>query len=234
MNKRLAKICVSAFVVLFSGALLPGSGQVTHPQPAIESPHVSHRATSTPYSGDLSIFEYQDRDKKLEIDRVLDLLRITPGKAVADIGAGSGWFAVRAARRVGSTGTVFAEDINHPAIAYIEDRARKEKLRNIRAVLGTADDPKLPAVSVDAVLLLKVYHEIARPIPFMQDLRGALRPGARVGIIDKNGSGSGTDHGLPQPVLEREMREAGFRKIGSYDFTKKDGEDYFLIFEAQR
>ena len=194
----------------------------------------TQRPTSTPYSGDLSIFETPDRDKKLEIKRVMDLLKITPGKTVADIGAGSGWFTVRVARRVGSGGMVFAEDINPQAIQYIDDRAKKEQLANVRTLLGTPDDPKLASASVDAVLLLKVYHEIAHPVPFMRDVRTALRPGARVGVIDRNGNGSGTDHGLPQPTLEREMTEAGFRKVAMYDFTKKDGQDYFVIFEAAR
>src|SRR6201987_157657 len=79
----------------------------------------AERPTSTPYTGDLSIFEYPDRDKKLQIDRVMDLLGISTGKNVADIGAGSGWFTVRAARRVGPTGTVLAEDINPVEIEYI-------------------------------------------------------------------------------------------------------------------
>ena len=191
------------------------------------------RATSTPYAGDLSIFEYPDRDKKLEIDRVMTLLGISPGKTVADIGAGSGWFTVRAARRVGAGGTVLAEDINPDSIKYIDARAGKENLPNVHTVLGTPDDARLPASTVDAVLLLKVYHEIARPVPFMQGLRGALKRGAKVGIIDRNGNGSGTDHGIHQDVVEREMDEAGFRKVAKYDFTKKDGQDYFLIFEAK-
>lgn len=199
---------------------------------SLDAQNDARRPTSTPYSGDLSIFETQDRDSKLEIDRVMDLLEIKPGKTVADIGAGSGWFTVRAARRVGPTGTVLAEDINSEAIKYIEARTQREQLGNVRTVLGVPDDAKLPLASVDAVLMLKVYHEIARPVVFMQGLRGSLRPGARVGVIDRNGNGSGTDHGLPQAVLEREMREAGFRKIAKYDFTKKDGQDYFVIFEA--
>src|SRR5580693_5223756 len=61
----------------------------------------TQRSTSTPYTGDLSIFEYPDRDKKLQVDRVMDLLGISAGKNVADIGAGSGWFTVRASKRVG-------------------------------------------------------------------------------------------------------------------------------------
>src|ERR1700722_13260846 len=166
------------------------------------------RPTSTPYSGDLSIFESPGRDKRLQIDRVMKLLKLAPGKTVADIGAGSGWFTVRAAKKVAPGGIVFAEDINPAATKFIDDRAKKESLANIRTVLGVPDDPKLPAASVDAVLMLKVYHEIAQPVRFVENLKTSLKPGALVGIIDRNGNGSGTDHGIPQAVVEREMGEA--------------------------
>src|SRR5271156_1521505 len=192
---------------------------------------VTQRPTSKPYTGDLSRFEYPDRDKKLQIDRVMDLLGITTGKNVADIGAGSGWFTVRAARRVGATGTVLAEDINPLAIEYIGKRVLKENLTNVRTVLGGPDDPRLPAGSVDAVLMLKVYHEIAHPVPTMKVLQRALRPGAKVGIIDRNGNGA--DHGLNHEVVVKEMGEAGYKLVGTYDFTKADKEDYFLIFQVR-
>jgi SAM-dependent methyltransferase len=191
----------------------------------------TQRPTSTPYSGDLSIFEYPDRDKKLQIDRVMDLLGITPGKNVADIGAGSGWFTVRASRRVGPTGSVIAEDINPLAVEYIGKRVLNENLTNVRTVLGGSNDPRLPSGSVDAVLLLKVYHEIAHPVPTMKLLQKALRPGAKVGIIDRNGNGA--DHGLNDDVVIKEMGEAGYKLVGIYDFTKADGQDYFLIFQVR-
>jgi SAM-dependent methyltransferase len=191
----------------------------------------TQRPTSKPYSGDLSIFEYPDRDKKLQIDRVMDLLGITTGKNVADIGAGSGWFTVRAARRVGPTGAVIAEDINPVAIEYIGKRISKENLPNVRTVLGTPDDPGLPAGSADAVLMLKVYHELAHPVPTMKILQRALRPGAKVGIIDRNGNGA--DHGVKESIVVKEMGEAGYKLVGRYDFTKADREDYFLIFQTR-
>src|SRR5271154_7896 len=150
----------------------PASGKATVAQSnAGTGQDTTQRPTSAPYSGDLSIFEYPDRDKKLQIDRVMDLLGITTGKNVADIGAGSGWFTLRAARRVGPTGAVIAEDINPLAIEYIGKRVQKEDLPNVRTVLGGPDDPRLPAGSVDAVLMLKVYHEIAHPVVFMQRLK---------------------------------------------------------------
>lgn len=215
--------------------MLAGCGRGSKPVPqaaSVAAPR-QERPTSTPYSGDLNVFESPGRDKRLQIDRVMKLLKIGPGKSVVDVGAGSGWFTVRAARKVGAGGVVYAEDINPKAVEYIDARAKKESLGNIKTVLGTPDDPKLPVASVDAVLMLKVYHEIAQPIPFMQKLRLALRPGALVGVIDRNGNGSGTDHGLPQTTLEREMDEAGFRKVAKYDFTKADGQDYFVIFERK-
>lgn len=189
------------------------------------------RPTSTPYAGDLSIFETPGRETRLQIDRVMTLLAIAPGKTVADIGAGSGWFTVRAARRVGPTGVVFAEDINPEAVHAIEARATKEQLSNVRTILGTPDELKLADDSVDAALMLKVYHEIAHPVPVMKELRRALKPGGRVGIIDRNGNG--TDHGLDRAIIEREMHEAGFTLKDHYDFTKADGQDYFLIFVAE-
>jgi ubiquinone/menaquinone biosynthesis C-methylase UbiE len=158
----------------------------------------------------------------------MDLLGIKQGSGVADLGAGSGWFTVRAATRVGATGTVYAEDINPEAIKYIGERVKKEKIGNVHVLLGTPDDPKLPPQSVDAVLMLKVYHEIAHPAALLANLKPALKPGAMVGIIDRNGNGA--DHGLNADIVKREMQAAGFKLLGSYDFTKADGQDYFLIF----
>jgi ubiquinone/menaquinone biosynthesis C-methylase UbiE len=189
------------------------------------------RPSSTPYTGDLSIFETPGREDRLQINRVMDLLGIHEGSSVADIGAGSGWFTVRAAARVGASGAVYAEDINPDAIDYIKKRAKKAGLANVHTVLGTPDDPDLPAHSVDAVLMLKSYHEIANTTALLAHLTPALKPGATIGIIDRNGDG--TDHGLMPDVVKREMERAGFREVASYDFTKADGQDYFLIFKQK-
>ncbi len=194
-----------------------------------QTPAPPSHPTSTPYAGDLSIFEEPGRDQRLQIDRVMDLLHLKPGSTIADIGAGGGWFSVRAARRVGPKGRVIAEDINPKGIAYIQQRAQREHLANIVPLLGTPDDPKLTPDSLDAALMLKVYHEIAHPLLVLANLRAALKPGARFGIIDRNGNGS--DHGLKESIVREEVEHAGFRQVARYDFTKGDGQDYFLLFE---
>jgi predicted methyltransferase len=200
------------------------------PAPKIQAQNTPPPAhpTSTPYAGDLSIFEEPGRDQRLQIDRIMDLLNLKPGTTVADIGAGGGWFSVRAARRVAPSGRVIAEDINPQAIDYIQQRAQRENLPDIDALLGTPDDPKLAPNSIDAALMLKVYHEIAHPQLLLSSLHSALKPGARFGIIDRNGNGA--NHGLDEAIVRAEVEHAGFRQIGRYDFTKADHEDYFLIF----
>lgn len=209
------------FLLLGLCALAAWAGQA----PSAQTPK---RPTSTPYTGDLSIFETPGRDQRLQVNRVMDILGITPGKAVADIGAGSGWFTVRAARRVGPGGVVYAIDINPEAIHYIDGRAKDESLHNVRTILSKPDDPMLPEDAVDAVLLLKTYHEVAEPVRLLEHLRPALKPGARLGIIDRNGNG--TDHGVSKEIVIAEAAQAGYRLEKTYDFVKADREDYFLVF----
>lgn len=214
-------------VARFAILLVASLSAAQNPTPA----QSDKRPTSTPYTGDLSIFDSPGREQKLQIDRVMDILGITPGKSVADIGAGSGWFTVRAARRIGPTGIVYAVDINPEAIHYIEGRVHKESLANVKTILSKSDDPLLPAEAVDSVLVLKTYHEIADPIQLLKNLRPALKPGARLGIIDRKGNG--TDHGISDKVVVEEAAKAGYRLVHTYDFVKPDGVDYFLVFAAQ-
>ena len=224
--------CSSVYFALL--VLLLGSVDATSIWAAqsTAAPALPQRKTSTPYIGDLTIFDYPDRDKKLHINQLMNLLAISPGKVVADIGAGSGWFTVRAARRVTETGKVYAVEINPAAITYINERAQKEGLPNIKTVLGTEDDSRLPPGSVDVVLLLKSYHEVAKPVDLLRNLRVALRPGARVGIIDRNGNGE--NHGVQKKIVVREAEEAGYRLAEEHDdLVKDDRMDYFLIFVAK-
>lgn len=203
----------------------PRATPESEPAPVIE------RATSEPYTGDLSIFEDKEREKNLQIDRVMDLLGIREGASVADIGAGSGWFSVRAARRVGAEGQVYAVEINEDFIKHIDKRAAEEGLAQIRTVRGKEDDALLPEKSVDAVLLLKTYHEIAQPVRLLSRMKRSLRAGALVGIIDRNGKGD--DHGIDKEKVLTEAAQAGYELVSEHDFVK-DNMDYFLVFRVKR
>jgi SAM-dependent methyltransferase len=220
------RVPLTSFLILFAClSLLPMVA-------AQATAQTQHRKTSTPYTGDLSIFDSPGRDERLHINRVMDVLAITPGKNVADIGAGSGWFTVRAARRVTNTGTVYAVDINPEALGYIKNRAAQEHLMNVTAVLGKADSSPLPANHIDAVLLLKTYHEVAEPVALLRNLRNSLTPGAKVGIIDRDGNGE--NHGVQKEVVIHEADEAGYRLVAEHDdLVKADKMDYFLVFAVK-
>lgn len=205
------------------------NAQVAKPQPTA-SPDAVNRETSQPYRGDLSIFEGEKRAENLQVERVMDVLKIENGKSVADIGAGSGWFTVHAAKRVGMKGKVFAVDISQDAVNYINERRVKENLPNIETILGKTDNPLLPKKKVDAVLILKTYHEIAEPVILMKNLLPSLRRNALIGIIDRNGDAS--DHGINREVVIEEMQRAGFSLKEEHDFVKGDGMDYLLVFQA--
>ena len=88
------------------------------------------------------------------------------------------------------------------------------------------------AAKVDAVLLLKTYHEVANPVALLRNLRLSLRPGAEVGIIDRNGNGE--NHGIGRDIVMKEAMESGFVLLSQYDFVKGDGMDYFLVFAAKK
>ena len=228
MELRLRVIPIALLAVLLSSPVCFSQAAAQTPSSA----PTQQRPTSEPYTGDLSIFETPGRDQRLQINRVMDTLGIKPGKTVADIGAGSGWFTVRAAKRVADNGQVYAVDINPEATRYIGERAQKEHLQNVKTILSQPDNPLLPPDSVDAVLMLKTYHEIAHPVTLLKNLRAALRPGAKVGIIDRKGNGE--NHGVEKNVVIQEAKAAGYTLLSDDDFVKGDKMDYFLVFTAAK
>ena len=128
--------------------------------------------------------ERPEREAEEEPARAIEALDIKPGMTVADIGAGSGYYTVRLARKVGADGKVYATDIQVGMLSIIQRRAAMEKLTNIVPVLGAADDPKLPPGSVDLALMVDVYHELAAPQAFVRRLREALKPDGRLVLIE--------------------------------------------------
>lgn len=139
---------------------------------------------------DLGLLESPDREDWNKPDLIMDLLQIAEGDIVADLGAGGGWFTVRLARRVGPDGRVYAEDIQPLMIEAIERRVQREGLTNVRAVLGTADNPRLPE-PVDIVLIVDAYHEIEDPVALLRNVREGLKPQGRIGVVEFNAGAGG-------------------------------------------
>ena len=167
------------------------------------------------------------RDAAHEADTVMALLGVRAGIAVADIGAGSGYYVARMARRVGATGLVYGQDIMPRYLRYLRERVDRDELTNVRLALGEPHDPRLPRNSLDLVTMIHMYHEIEQPFGLLTNLVPSLRPGARIAILDMNRR---TDqHGTPPALLRCEMEAVGYRQQSFHDLGV-DG--YVSIFTA--
>jgi ubiquinone/menaquinone biosynthesis C-methylase UbiE len=138
----------------------------------------------------LALLEGPDREQWQKPDQIMDALGIADGSIVADLGAGGGWFTTRLARRVGPNGLVYAEDIQPEMIEVIGGRIQRENLLNVRTVLGTAKDPRLPR-GIDAVVIVDAYHEMEDPVALLKNVEQSLKPQGRIGVVDYNAGGGG-------------------------------------------
>jgi ubiquinone/menaquinone biosynthesis C-methylase UbiE len=134
--------------------------------------------------GGAAWLERPERESEEEPARAIEALDLRAGMTVADIGAGSGYYTVRMARKVGAGGRVYATDIQVGMLSLLQRRAKQEQLQNIVPVLGAVDDPRLPPGSLDLALMVDVYHELSSPQAFVRRLREALKPDGRLVLIE--------------------------------------------------
>ncbi len=250
-NRTLAAVCGLAAI---GGALLfpLAKARPTRELAPISKPaDGTRRQTALPWNGSLDIFETPGREQQLQLPRVFSDLKLKAGSKVADVGAGGGWLSVRLARRVGPKGVVYAQEILPNYVAAIQKRAQTERLPNIQTVLGTTSDPKLPAKKLDAALILNAYHEFDQPLGMLAKIRAAMKPGARLGIMERDnddlrrearetyaqtgqilrrvdekndGNPITDDHRLALDIVKREAARAGFLFVSSREL----GEDHYL------
>ena len=153
----------------------------------------------------------KERDAAGEPEQLVRLLGITPGMTVADVGAGSGYYVARLSPIVGPNGRIFAEDVTPEYLRSLRKRVGELGLHNVTISRGEPHDPRLPPASVDIAILVHMYHEIAQPYGLLYNLVPALKPDARVGIVDAFGPTS--RHGTPPGLLECELAAVGYREI---------------------
>ena len=167
----------------------------------------------------LGLLEGPDRDAWQKPDQIMDALAIADGAAVADIGAGAGWFTIRLARRVGPNGKVYAQDVQRQMLEAIRRRVAREGLRNVETRLGAGSAPNLPDRSLDAVLVVDVYPEVEDRVTFLRNLAAALKPGGRLGIVNykpgRGGPGPAPQEGVrvDSASVERDAQATGLRVL---------------------
>ena len=163
------------------------------------------------------------RDRAHEVDQIVARLALKSGSVVADIGAGSGYDTLRLSPRVR---LVFAEDVTPAYLSGLRQSLAAGRIRNVRVVIGDIDDPKLPPRSVDAAIMVHMYHEIGDPYGLLAHLADAFRPGGRLGIEELDRPTQ--YHGTPPRLLQCELGAAGYR-LKSLE-PLKGGIGYFAVF----
>ena len=134
--------------------------------------------------GGAAWLERSEREQEEAPSKAVDALDFKPGQVVADIGAGSGYYTSRIAKRVGPTGRVFATDIQPGMIELLEQRVKNESLTNVTTILGTMEDPQLPPRAIDVAIMVDVYHELQQPQLFLQRLKDAFKPDGRLVLLE--------------------------------------------------
>ncbi len=128
--------------------------------------------------------ERPERTDEERPDNVLAALELKPGLVVADIGAGSGFYSWRIGKRVGARGLVYAVDSQQEMFELLRRQMARRRATNVKPVLGTATDPRLPANSIDLALMIDVYHELEHPYEMLASIVRSLKPGGRLAIIE--------------------------------------------------
>jgi ubiquinone/menaquinone biosynthesis C-methylase UbiE len=203
----------------------PGCGPVL-----AQSPH-THQHSFAGAEQWAGVFDDPARDAWQKPHQVIEALALKPDAVVADIGSGTGYFAVRLAHFV-PQGRVYAVDLEPDMVKYLAERAKRAGLGNLSSIQGAADDPRLPG-RVDLVLLVDVYHHIEQRESYFRKLARALKPGARVAIVDFNAESRMGPPPAQRIAAERvvaEMGKAGYRLAAEHKFLPNQ---YFLSFQAR-
>ena len=181
--------------------------------------------------------ESPERAKWQKPDEVVAALKLEPGRRVADVGCGPGYFAIPIAKAVGPTGKVWAVDIEPKMLARAREHAVAAGLSNIEYVRGLADDPRLPVASADTIVIVNTFHHFADRRAYLAKLRKALSPGGRIVNIDfipkpreQRGFGPPLEMQLPRETVDADMAAAGLRPVKVHEFLP---EQYFVEYRAR-
>ena len=180
----------------------------------------THPITGRPYAGVMGAggagwLVRPEREAEERPDRALDLLHIAKGSTAADIGAGAGYITWRLAERVGPTGKIYANDIQPEMLTLLRRNMQQRKLENVEPVLGTIDDPKLPAATMDLVILVDVYHEFSEPQKMLRKIRESMKPDGRLVLLEYRAEDPKVpirpEHKMTVAQVKAELEPEGFK-----------------------
>jgi len=205
-----------------------------HPWPASAQHGQAEHRRPTDITQYLEQLDRPERDEYQKPGQVVEALGLKPGMAVADLGAGSGYFTRRFVKAVTDTGKVYAIDVEQEMLAYTKTSIERLHVPHaVEFILASSDNPKLPPASVDLIFLCNVFHHLENRAAYFTAVRPALKAGGRVAVVDfyhdeRSGNvGFPRRHLVPRETVVEEMRQAGYRLLREHTFLPRQ---YFLEF----
>lgn len=191
------------------------------PIPPADTHHMGREIAQTMHYTGAAWLVRESRQREEDCRLLLDALAVQPGQTICDMGCGNGFYTLELARRVGPEGVVYAVDIQPEMLRMLAEYAAAEGLRNIRPVLGTAIDPRLPAGEVDVVLCVDVYHEFSHPDAMLARIRESLTPEGRLVLAEFRGEDPAVpikpEHKMTKDQIRTELAPAGFEVVDEFD-----------------
>lgn len=177
----------------------------------------------------IKCLESPERVKRLQVEQVIQLLQVSPGQRIADLGSGSGLFTRPLAKVVGERGMVYAVDVDPALLEHVRETAAAEALQNVSTILAAESDPQIPE-PVDLIFICDTLHHIGGPAAYVKGLRRYLRPGGRIAVIDFNEKWPEGHENMKYTAeqLDEWMTAAGFSKTGGYGFLENA---FFVVYQ---
>jgi ubiquinone/menaquinone biosynthesis C-methylase UbiE len=210
---------------------------VAEPTAAPPTHYMGREIATTMHWSGASWLIRKTREREESADLMLSKLGVKEGMAVCDLGCGNGYHALKLAKMVGEEGVVFGVDIQPEMLDLLAQRAHKVGVKNVKPIVCTEDDTKLPAASCDIVLMVDVYHEVSRPQEVLASIRCSLKPGGKLVLVEFRSEDPDVPikplHKMSKAQIEKELTANGYKHAESFDDLPWQHMETYVVEEAK-
>ncbi|MFC1583173.1 class I SAM-dependent methyltransferase [Candidatus Neomarinimicrobiota bacterium] len=169
------------------------------------------------------IWGQRDRDRWQQPERIIDTVGVKPGMVIGEAGAGEGYFTFKLAPQVGEQGMIYANDINRSALRKLEKRATQEGIENIKIIVGKVTDPLFPNGELDMLIMVYVFHDLTKPLPFLENIKEDLKPGAPLVMVEGDPDKYyGEGHFYSREQVVEMVTSVGYELVRTETFLPRD------------
>lgn len=220
MHKPIPRLLALLITVALCAAHLPAVAEDAAIPPALKV-YKGREIALTMHYTEAPWLVRESREREEECSTLLKVLGVKPGQTVCDLGCGNGFYALQLAKQVGDRGKILAVDIQPEMLRLLKARADTKNITNVKPILGTLNDPKLPAAAADLILLVDVYHEFSHPEHMLRAMHKSLKPRGRIALVEFREEDPDVPirprHKMSKKQILKEFPPSGFKLVGEFD-----------------